>query len=787
MRSTLVFHSALWGALLFAPAAGFAQGQSFAGGADPAGFEGTSAAPNTPTASAQDKGPYWDGMRAINDGHWADAETTFSRNITQKGEHPDGSLYWKAYAQNKLGHGKNALDTCTELGRNFPASKWIHECRALEIEVRANLGHPIEPQAEGDDDLKLLALDWMMLTNEPRALADLQEILSGDASEQLKQKAQVILGQHYSDATYAEIVRIRYVEGDVRIARGEQNEKPAGEAWEQAVADLPLETGFSLTTGDKGRVEIELEDASTMYLAENSVLTFNDLHTTSGVPYTEVALLSGALSLAINSSIYGEAFVVRTPTDDFAVRYPHRAHVRLNSYTDAMTITSRDTEGLNLTGLEPKQVPIGQTVTYQEGHPSDAPRTDDSGAFAGFDQWVADRVAQRTAAMTDVMKAAGLTSPLPGLADMKGQGTFFACPPYGTCWEPAENSQQTTARAPGTPLTDRRQSAHVMNVNFEVPRFAAAQIMPLGSPDPLSTPFIDTFSPCVPYSVRYRMVKDPITGNARVVDSGLGGAGVPWGWAVCHAGGWVHVQRHRHYVWCAGEKRHHLAPVHWVRSDHKVGFVPMHPFDVKGRPPINRKEEVYTPNKNGLSLERVKFEPSHPIDVLKSPPHEFRTTYLRPLARADVPHMEAHALKAPVTVAKGPVAKGPAAGPVGKAVNIPLRFDSKSQSFMMSKEVMHGGKNVTVSAPISNRGGTLQARGGSFAGGHGGPSGAGGSHGGGGSAGSAGGSHGGGGGSSGGSSGGGSHGGGGGSSGGSSSGGSSGGGGGSAGGGGGHH
>jgi hypothetical protein len=779
MKSALVFHSALWAALVFAPVTALAQGQSFAGGAEPGAIEGAQAA-----SAAQDTGPYWDGMRAINEGHWADAEAIFSKTANQPGEHPDGSLYWKAYAQNKLGHGKNALDTCAKLGRNFPADKWIHECGALEIEIRANAGHPVEPQAEGDNDLKLLALNWMMLTNEPRALADLQEILSGDANEQLKQKAISILGQHYSDATYAQIVRIRYVEGDVRIARGEQNEKPAGEAWEQAVADLPLETGFSLTTGDKGRVEIELEDASTIYLGENSVLTFNDLHTTSGVPYTEVALLSGTLSLAIKSSIYGEAFVLRTPTDDFAVRYPHQAFARVNSYTDAMTLTSQDTSGLNFTGLEPKQVLIGQTLTLHEGHPMDAPSTDDLGAFAEFDKWVADRVAQRAAAMTDVMKAAGLTSPLPGLADMKGQGTFFACPPYGTCWEPAnaEDQQQTTARESGTPfLTGGRQSAHVMNVNFEVPRFAAAQIMPLGSPDPLNVPLMDTFSPCVPSSVRYRMLKDPITGRARVVDSGLGGGGVAWGWAVCHAGAWVHVQRHHHYVWCAGEKRHHLAPVHWVRSEHKVGIVPIHPFDVKGRPPINRKEEVYAINKNGSSLERVKFDPTHPIDVLKSPPREFRTAYLRPLAKADVPHMEARAIKAPLTVAKGPVAKGPVAGPVAKPVNIPIRFDSKSQSFMMSKEVMHGGKSVTVSAPISNRGGTLQARGGSFAGGHGGPSGAGGSHGG-GSGGSGGGSHGGG---SGGSSGGGSHGGGGG--GGGSSSGSSGGGGGSAGGGGGHH
>ena len=164
-------------------------------------------------------------------------------------------------------------------------------------------------------------------------------------------------------------------------------------------------------------------------------------------------------------------------------------------------------------------------------------------------------------------------------------------------------------------------------------------------------------------------------------------------------------------MWCVGVKRHHLEPVRWVKSEHKVGFVPIHPFDVKGRPPINRKEEVFAVNnKNGLSLERVKFDPGHTIDVLKSPPREFRNAYLHPLQRADAPRMEARAMKGPLPGNKGTIVK---------AVNVPIRFNSKSQTFMMSKEVMHGGKSVTVSTPISNHAGTLQARGGSFAGGHG--------------------------------------------------------------------
>ena len=181
-----------------------------------------------------------------------------------------------------------------------------------------------------------------------------------------------------------------------------------------------------------------------------------------------------------------------------------------------------------------------------------------------------------------------------------------------------------------------------------------------------------------------------------------------------------------------------------------MGFVPIHPYDVKGRPPINRKEEVFAvSNKNGISVERVKFEPGRPIEELKSPPREYRTAYLPPLSRADVPHMEAHMIKDGLRGSNLTAVKG-----------VPLGFNSKLQSFTMAKEVEHGTKTATVSAPITNRGGTLQAHGGSFAGGHGGFSSGGGARGGGAPSGGA--SHSGGGSSGGASSGGGSHGGGGG-------------------------
>jgi len=106
--------------------------------------------------------------------------------------------------------------------------------------------------------------------------------------------------------TYPQIVRLSYVEGDVRVARGKEAEKQLenvpGEAtgWEQAVANLPLQTGYSLVTGT-GRAEIEFEDASVVYLGDNSVLEFYEISTTGGIPYTEIALLSGTASVTPSS------------------------------------------------------------------------------------------------------------------------------------------------------------------------------------------------------------------------------------------------------------------------------------------------------------------------------------------------------------------------------------------------------------------------------------------------------------------------------------------------------
>ena len=87
------------------------------------------------------------------------------------------------------------------------------------------------------------------------------------------------LAKSHAPETFPQIVRIAYLEGDVRVSRGQDGGAPKDTDWEMAVANLPIEAGFSLATG-AGRAEIEFEDASTVYMAPNTVLIFDGLEST---------------------------------------------------------------------------------------------------------------------------------------------------------------------------------------------------------------------------------------------------------------------------------------------------------------------------------------------------------------------------------------------------------------------------------------------------------------------------------------------------------------------------
>jgi hypothetical protein len=703
MKTKARLSCALLGVLLCAPVAGLAQftaGQSFSGGIAPHGFDSALIAASTP-----ESGLYAQGTRAINEGRWSDAESIFAAVAGQKGEHADGALYWKAYAEKKQGRAQPALDTCVELRHNYPASRWIEECDALEIEIRSKNNQPVQPHENDSDDVKLLALNELLHRDESAALAQIQDILNGDSSEKLKKGAQFLLGHHDTDATYAQIVRISRVEGDVRIARGEEAERSTGAGWEKAVRGLPLETGFSLVTG-AGRAEVEFEDASTLYLAENSVLVFNDLHTTDGVPYTALALLSGTVSLYLHPYIAGEWFYLNTPTDTIAAKYRDKINVRVSSYVDATAVTPLNDGELRIVGIAPQNLVVGHTLYLHNGSRVNDAGSSDPGAFAEWDRWVDNLVDQRSAAMEAMLKASGLTQPIPGLAEMVGQGKFFDCAPYGTCWEPNN-------------VFTREQESHLKSQTQPAAGDAsppAAEAMGDNSADSMPVQGYDEFFPCYPLNASgYSLFWGYDSGRVRIIDysnslnpysDSLNPSSFPYYWAVCHAGGWI--RRGHGYVWVAGHKRHHQGAGHWVKCGHKTAYVPIHPYDAKGRPPINRKEEVFVVNnKRGLAMELARLDPALPVKVLDGPPREFNKAFYPTLAHADAPQMVAHPVMDAFLAANSASAR---------STGIPLSFDHKSQSFMMARQVMQGNRSTTIAAPINNRRGNLQSRADHFSG-----------------------------------------------------------------------
>lgn len=149
-------------------------------------------------ASVDDAGLYADGTRAINQSHWSDAVSLFDRVAGMRGEHAEGALYWKAYAENKEGQPAAAMSTCAELRRLYPHSRWLDECGALEIEIRGRSGDPVPPQAEADENLKLLALNALMQQDQAQAVPILAKILTGNQSEELKSRALFVLAQSSS-------------------------------------------------------------------------------------------------------------------------------------------------------------------------------------------------------------------------------------------------------------------------------------------------------------------------------------------------------------------------------------------------------------------------------------------------------------------------------------------------------------------------------------------------------------------------------------------------------------
>jgi HEAT repeat protein len=157
---------------------------------------------------------YDQGREALDEDQFREAERSFSELVKLNGPQTDAALYWTAYAQNREGKKEAAIGTIAELKKRYPQSRWKKDGEALEIEVRSTTGSKANPEAQNDEDLKLLALQGLMNNNPDKAIPLVEGILNGTGSPRVKSKALFVLAQNGSP-------QAEQVLG--KIARGQSN------------------------------------------------------------------------------------------------------------------------------------------------------------------------------------------------------------------------------------------------------------------------------------------------------------------------------------------------------------------------------------------------------------------------------------------------------------------------------------------------------------------------------------------------------------------------------------
>ena len=528
----------------------------------------------------------------------------------------------------------------------------------------------------------------------------------------------ILLGAYFPPIAYAatkdasdpQLVRLRYVEGDVRFNRGDGKHPDLKRPWEVAITNLPIEQNYALATGD-GRAEIEFEDGSEVYVAENTVLLFTELTSADDVPRTVIELVSGAVTAGLQP-LAGEFFEIDTPTGQIESSFPQRSFVRIDAYLDGMELTPQtDTATEFDNDAEGALLMKGQTITFPGGA---APRAAEPGEFRSsddFDKWAGARYQARTVTMAAALKASGLTSPMAGLPDMYELGTFTPCPPYGMCWEPKQDARATPQTSQLQPPTQDIRSvqnapqAGLVLASSKSRGQKSSQTAPAntarvsGNSFKAQTVWFNTLDTACPFPVWTdwaQVAHTPQELSQLQTASRELMFQQPWFLPVCHYSRWVH-QGARYRAVIRRKRIHH--PIHWVKLGKQTGFVPASPLDKKGKTPANLRHGIYVPSrKDDIDrIEHVEFKPGENTEILANTPKEFRVATLPEFAKTAPPEIRGRLLTETSRDSKLTNA--------GRS-DVKITYDYTKQQFVRGGVVMPGrtSKPVVVSGLNSHGG-----------------------------------------------------------------------------------
>lgn len=231
-----------------------------------------------------------------------------------------------------------------------------------------------------------------------------------------------------SDLSYARIVRLSVVTGDVQVSR------PAHPAWEAASINMPVMQGMAIGTND-GFAEVQFEDGTTAWIGPNTLVQFTELALADGGRITKLTLGQGTMSV-LTELRKGDAFSLATAVE--TVTTPKNALFRIDAFHDGASVSVLGGQAEVTSAAGTQIVPKGKTLALRAKSKSESqqdlalranPKPD------GWDKFVVSRAEQTQAEAAQ--SASYVNAPFSyGMADLSQYGSWNYFPGYGYGWQP---------------------------------------------------------------------------------------------------------------------------------------------------------------------------------------------------------------------------------------------------------------------------------------------------------------------------------------------------------------
>lgn len=231
-----------------------------------------------------------------------------------------------------------------------------------------------------------------------------------------------------SDLSYARIVRLSVVTGDVQVSR------PSHTAWEAASVNMPVMQGMTIGTND-GFAEVQFEDGTTAWIAPNTLVQFTELALADGGRITKLTLGQGTMSV-LTELQRGDSFSLAS--GDETITTPKNALFRIDAFHDGASVSVLGGQAEVSSPAGTQQVPKGKTFAFRSKSKEQAQQDVALRANPKPDSWDKFVVSRAQQTQTEAAQSASyVNAPFSyGMADLSQYGSWNYFAGYGYGWQP---------------------------------------------------------------------------------------------------------------------------------------------------------------------------------------------------------------------------------------------------------------------------------------------------------------------------------------------------------------